>query len=330
MSNEKKQSLSLYKLLNHNKSEAEELEFQKATAPDAPRNFFLFFVILKRRIYNLIHVNLLILICNFPIFFLLLAVGGNFSDVATTPQSPLFPNTYGALQLAESTPYSAVMLGIFGTQSTVYVNNTTTYILYAIGALVLITFGLVNCGVAYVTRNMTKGESVSVTSEFFSAIKTNWRQGIILGIFDVAFMAITLHNILFFSVGAVTGGFTADMFFFVMLFITFFYLFARMYLYPIAVTFNLSVYKIIKNSFIFSLVGLKRNIVALVAILLILILNYTVFVAFAPLGFILPMFFTLGVIYFIMTYAVWPNIDKIMIKPYYNADGTPKEGTFEE
>ena len=330
MSKEKK-PFNLFEIMTNRRGKEDDLG-RNPIDVNAPRDIVFFFKLFGRRISNIFSLNLIFVLGNFPFLFLLLAVSGIFSQISTTPLSPLFPNMYGAMQGADPTPYTAALNGVFGIQSTIFVNTTTTYIFYGLGALTLLTFGVVSTGISFVMRNITKGEYVFVGQEFFSAVKKNWKQGLILGVFDIAFIALCIHNIIFFALGAdsnfiIRNDFATSMFFFFMVFVGIFYLFARMHMYLLVVTFELSIAKILKNSFILSIVGLKRNIVGLLGIVLVVALNILLFGAFPPIGLVAPSLVTISIIYFIMTYTAWPNIDRIMIQPYYHPDGTPKEGT---
>lgn len=57
--------------------------------------------------------------------------------------------------------------------------------------------------------------------------------------------------------------FAHGVFFYVCLFLLIIYSFMRNYMYIIMVTFKLSIFKILKNSFIFAFLGIKRNLAAL-------------------------------------------------------------------
>ena len=84
------------------------------------------------------------------------------------------------------------------------------------------------------------------------------------------------------------------------------------------ITFDLSIYKILKNSFIFALLGFKRNFVALLGILLTVFINFYIFALFMPLGVILPFVITISLCSFIAIYCTYPNVKKFMIDPYYS------------
>lgn len=112
--------------------------------------------------------------------------------------------------------------------------------------------------------------------------------------------------------------FLDGVFFYACLFLLVIYTFMRNYMYIIALTFKLSVFKILKNSFIFAILGIKRNIAAFFGILAVLFINTYIFVWIPMVGIALPLIITLGTCSFIGAYAAYPVIKKYMITPYYD------------
>ena len=86
------------------------------------------------------------------------------------------------------------------------------------------------------------------------------------------------------------------------------------------VTFDLKNLKILKNALIFSILGIKRNIMALLGIALLIALHIGLTILLFPIGITLPMI--LPIVYafaataFMAAYAAYPVIDKYMIAPY--------------
>ena len=91
----------------------------------------------------------------------------------------------------------------------------------------------------------------------------------------------------------------------------------RFYAYTIMITFDLSIRKILKNSFIFAFVGFKRNIVALLGIFVVAAINYMLVGVLLPAAIMLPVIITISLCSFIAIYASYPVIKKYMIDPYY-------------
>ena len=113
------------------------------------------------------------------------------------------------------------------------------------------------------------------------------------------------------------GGFGGGLLFYIALAMLILWFYMRFYMYLLLVTFDLSIFKILKNSLIFSIIGFKRNFMATLGILVLVLLNYMVFVYVQPLGIVLPMVLTLACGAFMSTYAAYFKIKEIMIDPYY-------------
>ena len=292
---------------------------------ESPRNLKFFFKLLGMEFSRIFHVNISFIIGNFPLVFLLIGMAGFFNDTAVAARSSLYPAVAGMTESAAG-PLSAALFGVHGAQLPQSVQTTTTLVFFILGALMLFTLGPVTCGLTRILRSVVKGEPVFFFHDFFETIKKNWRQSLIMGVLDGIFMIVIAYDILFFKaqVEYANSSFMSGIMFWASIFIAFCYLIMRMYIYPMLITFRLSIPKILKNAFVFTFLGLGRNVLALLAIASVIIFNFMVAIVFLPLGIMLPMILTVGIIMFIMTYTAWPKIDEVMIKPYYNPDGTPK------
>ena len=85
-------------------------------------------------------------------------------------------------------------------------------------------------------------------SDFKYSIKRNWKQGMLLGILDLLFICIIIYDLLIFRLS--TGSFYSFLFG-IMVVVAMLYSMMRYYMYIMLVTFDLSLWKIIKNAFIF-------------------------------------------------------------------------------
>ena len=85
------------------------------------------------------------------------------------------------------------------------------------------------------------------------------------------------------------------------------------------VTFDMKLTKIFKNALIFVVLGIKRNIMALLGLIIITALALLLIFLLLPVGLgvtlVLPFIYYLGVCAFIYTYAAYPIIKKYMIDP---------------
>ena len=155
-----------------------------------------FFISYKNHFGKLVSVNIFFILGNFPFIFLIAALAGVTQNRIFFPLSDVFQNLVGIFSNSGGMdPYSMAMYAIEGLQSASYSPTTLTYVFYALGALTLFTFGIVNAGTAYIIRNMVSGEPVFVWTDFWYAVKRNWKQALPFGIIDIAINAILLLNI---------------------------------------------------------------------------------------------------------------------------------------
>ena len=82
-----------------------------------------------------------------------------------------------------------------------------------------------------------------------------------------------------------------------------------------AITFDMKITKIIKNALIFVMLGIKRNLLAILWIAVLLGVNLLVLTWFLPLGLLLPLFYLVSFPMFTTAYAAYPVIQKYMIDP---------------
>ena len=79
-------------------------------------------------------------------------------------------------------------------------------------------------------------------------------------------------------------------------------------------------FKIIKNSFIFTILGIKRNILAFIGIVALVVLHgaLAILLITGPFGFtiVIPIVYLLAITAFMGGYAAYPIIDRYLIAPY--------------
>ena len=112
------------------------------------------------------------------------------------------------------------------------------------------------------------------------------------------------------------------------------YFFMRYYMYVQMVTFKLSVFKMIKNSLIFALLGIKRNVMALLGILLLIFLEILLLFGtggiLLPLAVAAPLAILFSTFAFMKVYASYYKIKEIMIDPYLAEHPEEAKPTFDE
>lgn len=296
-------------------------------AIDKP-NFKNFFKLLWRKLGKLMTSNLFFLVANFPITFMLIAMSGLLTSQSVAPYyQSIF--TLNGLSMFENGASFMSFNSLYGIHTSISAINTPTLIFFFLGFLTMFTWGFAKVGTTYIYRNLMKGEAVFPFTDAMYIIKRNVKQSLIFGIIDFLAIAMFVYNISFLLANYSLTRMNSFMFFFTVAMCILFF-FMRPYIYTMIFTFKLSIGKIIKNSFYFMILGLKRNFMALVGTLLTVLANYFLFRLFMPIGIILPFFFTIAIIDMIGVYTSYPIIKKYMIDPQLANKKTPSNDELDE
>ncbi len=313
--NKKPKKHLLYEMFNP-RGNGKGISKEEAAKPKTIGRFFRYFSANFNMMFAL---NIFMFLGNFPILFGLFALTGNLNIHSSAPASSLFGPIYGAVTAGGvKNPVSAALMGVHGVQAEVTMMTTATKVFFGLTLLIVFTFGIVNACIAYVMRNIVKGDSTTLISDIKYCVKRNWKQALILGIIDLIMIAVIIYDLMFFFIGG-TGG-VASFLFGAMLIVAMLYIMMRNYMYILLVTFDLPIRKILKNSFIFSLLGFKRNIVAFLGGLAVWVLDYMIMTVIFPIGLVLPVIFLVSLTMFMGIYAAYPKIKEVMIDPYYVSD----------
>lgn len=133
-------------------------------------------------------------------------------------------------------------------------------LLYVLVSLPVVTGGLAEVGLTYITRNFAREKHVFVAGDFFDTIKKNWKQALPMGLINLVLTAVLVFDIWFFGAplfmnhesGKEPGIFNYILLAF-MLSVGFVVTFAKYYISMLIVTFRLSLKQIYKNAFILAL-----------------------------------------------------------------------------
>ena len=171
-------------------------------------------------------------------------------------------------------------------------------------------------GLTFVTRNYAREEHAFIFSDFVDAVKENWKKFLADGVicyflfilFSVSipyYVSMSANNVAYFIAAALCSGFALI------------FLFSQYYVPVLIVTFDLSMKQILKNSLIFSILGIWRNLLVTVLVAAFALALYLSQVM--PLTLTLAAFFVIFLLFalisFIISFAVYPLIKKMMIDP---------------
>ena len=308
--NSKKKKFKLFDLNRDGKGVYE----QESRKP----NLKFFFVLLWRKFTQLLQLNLIMLLQVLPVLGIVLIniFGSKTFNVADTLYAPL----YGVSKIVSS-PSLLTKLDIVGKQIEAPLVTPLMLVgMLALGLFLFITFGWQNVGAAYVLRGLFRGEPIFIFSDFFYGIKKNFKQGLLIGMLDFACCSVLIVDIYFFITSP--SNITNDIMLGIMVAVAIIYLFMRFYIYQLLITFDMKTIKILKNSLIFSILGVFRNLIGFVGIVLFLAIHLVFIIWLLPMGIsiplVLPFIYAPAIIGFITVYAAYPVIDKYLIAPYQN------------
>ena len=278
-----------------------------------------FFISYKDNFGKIMSVNIFMVIGNFPLIFLIATLSGFTKTQGFMPSFDVFQNLAGYFANSAPSAHSMALFAQEGLHTVIYRPTVTTYIFYSVAALTLFTFGIVNAGTAYILRNIAKGDPVFLWSDFWYAVKRNWKQALPFGIIDAGINVLLIWNIYTMFISSNGNYFSNTMFWCnIVLFILYFVM--RYYIYIQMVTFKLSVIKILKNSMIFALLGFKRNIVAFLGILAGLLVEFICLFGaggiLLPFGIALPFLILFSSFAYMKVFAAYFKIKDVMIDPY--------------
>ena len=285
-----------------------------------------FFKLTWRKLWKLFSVNLIYIFGNFPLLFLAVYLSKWTQIETAAPAYSAYSALYGTV-LASPSPVTASLVGIYGRTGTVYLDTPLSKVFFYASFLVVLTFGIINVGCTRQLRTMVREEPMFFRSDFFEAIKKNWKQAMIFGAFDCVICALLAFDVVWFN--ANTGG-MMTFFLIVSWGMIILYAMMRMYIYLMMITFDLSIPKLLKNALIFAALGIKRNLLALLGSVVVFGVCWALISFTFPLGFVAFLILPFGLSAFMCAYAAYPKIKEVMIDPYYDKDGNPKKTAAED
>lgn len=201
---------------------------------------------------------------------------------------------------------------------------------YILCCIPIVTIGPATAGLTYCMRNIAREEHTEI-SDFFDQFKKNFWQSILTWfVFTLATIAIAF-GLIFYSALIKQGAFFGYVGFALCALSGIIVLFMSYYVYMIIVTFKVNFRQLIKNSFIFSIIGIGRNIITTFFISIILgwFAIYLLFPVIYPLyhpevkasissaclAVSMFLFFIPSLVSFIINFNAYPNVKKFMIDP---------------
>lgn len=188
--------------------------------------------------------------------------------------------------------------------------------LYVLFCLPIVTFGPATAAMTHMMRNIYLQRPQFLFHDFWQAFKKNFKSSFVIGLIDVAVIALSVYAFYFYTVN-MNDHDTYWLYYALTMSAEIIFLLMNFYIYPQIVALNLKMPAILKNSLILAFLNIKGNLIALFfylayAVLLVLFGLYVlILVPLLPLGWLA----------LISMFCCYPMIQKLIINPFYEANG---------
>jgi hypothetical protein len=273
--------------------------------PDLPANapvkngFFLFWELYFRKFWRFFTLNLIYFVITFPmLLYVFYFLNGYFADSLKEVGSNYI--------LLEGVNFIALLFDF-----------VPTFLYTPILILSILLYGPATMGITYIFRNFAREEH-AWTTDIFSRGKSNFLQGLFFGIADVLIISLLVTGILG-NPGEAgrTIGYSLSVILSMLCTIALIvWLFMRHYTYMTAVTVKLSVFAILKNAWLFVVLGFGRNVISLAVTLAMIVICFLL----SPILtlFLLPIAYY-SFTWFCTVFTCYPVIKKYIIVPALEA-----------
>ncbi len=319
----------LYDFFSGTKNKKDKGVSKKQVEYDKKLGFFFFFKLFKRSLGKFSSSNLIFILCNITLLFGIVGFAGIFDGNTTAASSPLYAQV-SAIAKNESGPLVSSLYTIFCGSATVSVTSTISKVLVYSMLLLFFTFGVSTIGLVYNMRNVCTGEHIDTWHDYFHAIKRNFKQGIVIGIMDAIIIVLLAYDLLVYN--AIAGQqFTYLVFYYASIVFAGIYYIMRFYIYLQLVTCEMKIGKILKNAFLLTALGFKRNLLGLFAAIVFAFIYVYIFVLLPQFAVIMFFVFAIAFLTYIGVYCAYPVLKKYVIDPYYDEHPDERrENNFED
>ena len=290
-----------------------------------------FLSILGRKFWKTITVNILYFLLSIP--FLVLAV-----IIGTYAFPMLFPflrleeleKVISSMASSSALPQVTDALSAKDTASALFFQMAIVFSMGLVG-MQLIVFGPVQAGITYLFRNFAKEEPVFIWFDFKEHAKENWKQSLVTSLISIGVFIILCYNITFYANGQlfsnkILNGVLTGLFIVMLILFTI----MQMYIYPMMVTFKLTIRQIYRNAFLLTAAKLLTNLgVFALALLISLVIPLISILFLGGIGIVLCIFYYLfigfGVTLLLTNFQAYRQLKKYMIDPALREEEKKKD-----
>ena len=293
------------------------------------RSFFRFWDIFGRKFTHFVRVNLVYVLTSIPTFLLVFFLTGLVSSAILN-----VPSLQSMLQnLAQQTAENMGDSNLMTQQLNQMIVIFDLFMRFVLTYLFVILWGMgpATAGLTYVLRNFAREEHAWIWSDFKDALKSNFKQSAIVFFIDlVVFVLFYVAFAFYLQMSGFLGAMR-----YVIVVIAIIYTMMHFYLYPMMVTFQLSLKDLYRNALLFAIGKLPSNLLILAILLLIHVGSVLMAINFGGGYFMLILFVILlleililqSFSAFIVNFHAYPKMKKYMI---LNTDEKVKSDTFQD
>ena len=293
------------------------------------RSFFRFWDIFGRKFTHFVRVNLVYVLTSIPTFLLVFFLTGLVSSAILD-----VPSLQSMLQnLAQQTAENMGDSNLMTQQLNQMIVIFDLFMRFVLTYLFVILWGMgpATAGLTYVLRNFAREEHAWIWSDFKDALKSNFKQSAIVFLIDlVVFVLFYVAFAFYLQMSGFLGAMR-----YVIVVIAIIYTMMHFYLYPMMVTFQLSLKDLYRNALLFAIGKLPSNLLILAILLLIHVGSVLMAINFGGSYFMLILFVILlleililqSFSAFIVNFHAYPKMKKYMI---LNTDEKVKSDTFQD
>lgn len=177
-------------------------------------------------------------------------------------------------------------------------------LLFTLTCIPVVTIGPSICGLTYFSKCVTTDVHMFLLSEYFETFKKNFFKGLfasVINLIPVFSLFLVYSNI------KLIPHFQSLLI--PLVIVNILVIMMSFYIYPLIISYDIPLWAVYKNSFIFAMIKFPLNfIIAVIAVALILV----AFGFYPIIGFILTPLFLAAFVNYLPTFAVWPTIKKYM------------------
>ncbi len=217
------------------------------------------------------------------------------------------------------------LLPLFISFAAVSFLQNTTLKLVIIGAMFLFfvcTIGSATAGMTKVMRLFVLEKHSFIVRDFFRGFKSNFKQGIVIGLIDVFVYMSAFAS--YYVYPGMAKQFESNLLY-IPLAITFSLAIVvtmmNFYIYLMMTATDLSIANLIKNSFALAFVGMKNNLISMLICGITAVGMIIMFLYATPLFMLITPFIPIAQVWFAVCFNSYPVIQKFVINPYYESIG---------